>query len=404
MLKSIITFLAILCTLNSFAQINYQQGYFINDKNDKIECLIKNIDWKNNPTKFQYKISENATSQTATIESVKEFGIDNFSKYQRFDVEMDRSSKELENMSISRDPKFKKEQLFLKTLVEGNATLFFYQEKNLKRYFIKTVDAEIEQLVFKKFKTSKNQVKENRQFLVQLRDQLQCDSTISNEKLRKLEYKKKPLVKIFEEYNQCANTQFINYEKLQKRDLFNLNLKPGIQASTLNMRLGGRNFDSGTEVGFRFGIELEFILPINKNKWAIFTEPSFQYQKSESTTEVISVVTGTAITTSTIFSDYKSFELPLGFRHYFFLNPNSKIFATAAYVLDFNFASKASDGGGLETPYNRGRNLAFGVGYNYKKKYSLEIRHGLRRDLHIFYRNATSKYKTVSLIFGYTIL
>lgn len=211
-------------------------------------------------------------------------------------------------------------------------------------------------------------------------------------------------MKIFEEYNQCSNAQFISYEKLQKRDLFNLNLKPGIQASSLKMRIGSKNFDSGIEVGFRFGIELEFILPINKNKWAIFSEPSFQYQESENTTDVISVVTGTVITTSTLFSDYKSIELPLGFRHYFFLNPNSKIFVNAAYVIDFNFASKAYGGGGFETPYNRGRNLAFGVGYNYKKKYSLEIRHGLRRDLHIFYRNAKSEFRTVSLIFGYTIL
>lgn len=177
MLKPIITLLAILFTLNSFAQITFDQGYFINDKNEKIDCWIKNIDWRNNPTKFQYKLSEKAKSKTATIESVKEFGIDNFSKYQRFDIYIDRSSKEIEDMSSSREPEFKKEQLFLKILVDGRATLFLYQEKNFKRYFIKTIDAEIEQLVFKKYKTYENQVKENRQYLVQLRDQLKCEST-----------------------------------------------------------------------------------------------------------------------------------------------------------------------------------------------------------------------------------
>lgn len=30
----------------SFAQINYEEGYFITNDNQKQACLIKNIDWK----------------------------------------------------------------------------------------------------------------------------------------------------------------------------------------------------------------------------------------------------------------------------------------------------------------------------------------------------------------------
>ena len=398
MLKYYITLLAILFTINSNAQINFDQGYFINNKNEQIDCWIKNIDWKNNPTKFHYKLSENSESITATIETIKEFGINNYSKYQRFDINIDRSSKELESMSQSREPEFKKEQLFLKILVEGKATLFYYQEINLKRYFIKTVDSEIEQLVFKKYKTPENQVKANKQFLIQLRDQLKCEST-TFEKLRRLEYRKKSLVKLFDEYNQCAKVQYINFEQLQKKDLFNLSLKSGIQISSLNMRLGSRNLEFDNQVGFKIGVELGLILPFNKNKWIIFTEPSFQ--QSKNTTEVKSVVIGSQ--TNKVTSEYKSVELPLGLKYYLFLNSNSKIFISGAYVLDFRLSSKVFYESGFEYPYGTGQNLVFGLGYNYKNKYNIEVRHGLSRNLIATYKGSNADFKTVSLIFGYTI-
>ncbi len=401
MLKSITTLLAILFTLNSFAQITFDQGYFINDKDEKIDCWIKNVDWRNNPNKFQYKLSENAESQTATIESVKEFGINNFSKYQRVTVEIDRSSKELPDMSTSRDPNFKKEQLFLKILVEGSAILFFYQEKNLKRYFIKTVDTEIEQLVYKKYKTFEKQVKENRQYLVQLRDQLKCKST-TTKKLKKLEYQKKPLVKMFEEYNQCVNVPFINYEKLNKRDLFNLSIRPGVQLNSLNMNLGGKDIEFDKSLGFRIGLELEFILPFNQNKWSVFAEPTFQ--NSKTTAEVSSIIINSQ--TNTVTSVYNSIELPMGFKYYLFLNPNSKIFLNGAYLLDLSLPSKISFESGADYKYGGGNNLTngwvLGIGYNYKSKYHLEVRYGFNRDPLADSNYANVDYKPLSLIFGYS--
>jgi hypothetical protein len=392
MLKSIITLLAILFTLNSFAQITFDPGYFINDKNEKIACWIKNIDWKNNPTKFQYELSENSESQTTSIESVKEFGINNFSKYQRFDLNMDRSSKEVENMTLSREPEFKQERLFLKILVEGKATLYLYQEKNLKRYFIKTIDAEIEQLVFKKYKTFENQVRENKQYLIQLRDQLKCEST-TTEKLRKLEYRQKSLVKIFEEYNQCVNAQFISYGKLYKRDLLNLSLRGGSHFSTLIFN--DINFEK--ELGFKFGVELEYILPINKNKWAVILEPTFQYSKAEGF--IKSVVVGNI----KVISDYKSIEFPLGLRHFFYLNADAKIFINASYVFDYTMSSNIYyELGGDKIPYESGQNYAFGLGYK-QNKFSVEVRYATERRLVDFIYPLDISYKSLSLIIGYSI-
>ena len=48
--------------MNCFAQISFEKGYFINNANQKTNCLIKNQDWKDNPTEFEYKLDENSES------------------------------------------------------------------------------------------------------------------------------------------------------------------------------------------------------------------------------------------------------------------------------------------------------------------------------------------------------
>ena len=76
----------------SYSQNTFDQGYFVNNSDQKIECLIYNIDWKNNPTKFDYKTDENAEIQTESIENIKEFSVNDASKFIRKSVQIDRSS------------------------------------------------------------------------------------------------------------------------------------------------------------------------------------------------------------------------------------------------------------------------------------------------------------------------
>ncbi|NQX83980.1 MAG: class I tRNA ligase family protein [Mycoplasmataceae bacterium] len=50
--------LQIVFSLAGNAKIKFEQGYFINNQGVKIECLIKNTDWRNNPSNFLHKLSE----------------------------------------------------------------------------------------------------------------------------------------------------------------------------------------------------------------------------------------------------------------------------------------------------------------------------------------------------------
>lgn len=165
-----------------FAQISFEKGHFINNNGERINCLIKNIDWKNNPIDFKFQYTKNSEINTATIELVKEFEITNGAKYQRYTVNLDRSpnylNNDIEDLTYDRNPLFNKEQIFLKVLVEGQASLYQFEDGNIIRFFYKVDNSNPEQLVFKNFRTPQNEVGENNLFRQQLLNTLKC-STIT---------------------------------------------------------------------------------------------------------------------------------------------------------------------------------------------------------------------------------
>ena len=99
MKKLLLIVTALTFGLSSYAQIIFEAGYFIKNNGEKVDCLIKNVDWKNNPTKFQYKRSKDSDSQTATVQDVREFGIGDNTKYQRYTVAIDRSTHTLKKLT-----------------------------------------------------------------------------------------------------------------------------------------------------------------------------------------------------------------------------------------------------------------------------------------------------------------
>ncbi|UMB59666.1 PorT family protein [Lutibacter sp. A80] len=397
MKKQFLLIVITLFYLSSYSQISFKKGYFIKNSGEKIECFIKNIDWKNNPSHFNYKLSKNDNQKEATIEVVKEFGIYNIAKYQRYTVDIDMSNESINSLNQDRSPNYKKETLFLKVLIEGNADLFFYEKKNLKRYFYKTDTINIQQLIYKSYLTSSGQIAKNNTYIYQLRANLKCQN-ISIKDTEHLDYRTNKLVDFFIKYNKCTNSEFVNYNTKQKKDLYNLTIRPGLNISSLTLRgdytkVKDANFDN--KIGFRIGIENELILPFNKNKWAIIIEPTYQYFKSETST----ISFGTK---QSVKIDYNSIELPIGVRHYMFLNKNSKLFINTSWVVDFNFGSyldyEFSKDINTSSPNS---NFAIGAGYS-TKKYSAEIRYYTNRNLLEKMTN-DAYYKSLSIIFGYSI-
>ncbi len=214
---SLLILITIICS-NIYSQISFEQGYYINNSGQKINCQIKNIAWKNNPTIFEHRLSTDNESKKATIESVKEFAIDSISKYIRATVNIDRSSENVAILSTIRSPIFKEETLFLKVLVEGDATLYQYKDKDITRYFYKKDSSKIEQLIYKSYKTKDDKIIKNNSFRNQLWNNLKC-STIKSDIVEHLDYKKSDLINYFVKYNEDKNGTYISYEENQHKDL-----------------------------------------------------------------------------------------------------------------------------------------------------------------------------------------
>lgn len=404
MLKKLLLLFVFLLSLNSYSQIIFEKGYYIDNTNQRIECQIRNTDSKKNPTQFEYRLNDESDSKTGTLATVKEFGIYKESKYVVSTVNIDRSSATLDNLSKEKEPLFTEEKLFLKILVEGKANLYQYVDANIIRYFYSKENGIIDQLVYKKFLISDTEIGANYKFRQQLLADLKCNSITSN-RIEKVDYNKQDLIRIFSDYSACSGVVVTDLAP-KKRDIFNLTLRPRVNNSNLaikNSVTPDFNVDFGSQLGFGFGLEAEFILPFNKNKWSIAVESTYQKYEAKKTTSSTQVAGG-AFTTAI---NYTSIDVPLSLRHYFFLTDNSKLFLNAGIVFDLSSKSNVNftraDGSLLNSVIiDAKNNFTLGAGYKLYDKFCVEFRFQTRQAVsdYVYW---TSRYNTSSLIIGYSV-
>jgi hypothetical protein len=398
MYNKLFTCLIVLLSFTAHSQIKFEKGYFIDNNDKKIDCLIKNLDWRNSPSEIQYKLDEQDQPITISTQQLKVFAIENESKYERFNIDIDQSTQTIDDLGYDRNPEFKKENILLKVLVEGKATLFEYSKDNKTFFFFKTDTIPANQLIYKPYKVSEQQISENNFYKQQLARALKCDQ-ITNDQLVRLKYERNALIKIFKSYNTSQDSEFSSFKPERKKDLLNIAIRPGITSNKLSITNDAASYYNtkfNNQIGFRLGVEAEFILPFNKNKWAIVIEPTYQIYKSEKTRN-----NGLS---SQI--DYNTIEFPIGFRHNMFLGNDSKLFINAQYVFEKAINSKGlfeDRYGNNEIEIKPRNSTVFGLGYNYKKKYSVEARINLPKEILGSYVFWESNYQSVSLVFGYSI-
>ena len=401
----LVVFLAL--SINSYSQFVFEKAYFVNNSNERVECLIKDLDWKNNPRKFEYKLSENTDIQTETILNVQEFGFSNGAKYVRVTAEIDHSTDEVKNLGPERNPIFKTETVFLKSIIEGKASLFYYRDDLLKRFFYKKDDAAITQLVYKRYRKDGDIISRNTYFKQQLLNDLKCDAMNESE-FESLKYELNSLEKIITEYNQCQNSTSQKFKQEVKRDLFNLAIRPGIDFSSLKISSGVseiKNVSFDKQTNFRIGVEFEYIPFYHKNNWSIIVEPTYQSYSGNKTYEVKGVNQGTL----NAVLEYRSIEVPMGIRYSTHLSKSSKVFLNAQYILDFNLEASLNyyraDGSEFDKlDINAGKSFALGAGFKFRDKYIVEFRINTSRQILDRYINWNSNYNKSTIIIGYNFM
>ncbi len=405
MKKPILCFLLILiCATVCSAQVNFDKGYYIDNENNRIEGLIKNYDKRNNPSKIIFKNSDKGSVQELTIAIVSEFGVNNTSKFIRRTVNIDQSSQNTNTLGKNREPNFENKTIFLKTLIDGQSSLYSFINENRELFFFTTADGTIEQLVYKRYLLDRNKLRENTAYREQLLENLQC-KLFSYTQMQQVNYTKDDLTKVFTKHNECVNQEYSNFTERNEKTNFNLSLRPRLNYSSATTPV--RTFESVNltmeeKQGFGFGIETEVVLPINKNKWSIIAEFAYQNYEAENSFENDNISGG--ILNSKII--YSSIEVPFGFRYYMFLSKDSKLFINTTYIFDFTLKNEFEFTRADETVLRSGEfttlgSFSGGFGYKYLDKFSLELRLLTVSKRAINFSD--SEFNSFSVIFGYTL-
>jgi len=251
----------VLFSVSALGQTSFEKGYFIDNHDQRSECQIKNVDWKN-PVEFLYRTEGENEIKRGTLALIKEFGIYGYSRFKRANIKIDRSETSVDALTYDRNPVWSQETRFLKVLVDAKASLYSYNEDNLERYFYSVNDTLIHQLVYKKYLVQSPQdiamVKTNSEFRQQLWANVKCSNTKLSV-VEKIDYNPKDLTKYFREYNNCEVGSIAAPEVKVKRDAFNIRITPGLNLSSVqltNPSLPTINFQNA--INPRLGVEFEF--------------------------------------------------------------------------------------------------------------------------------------------------
>jgi hypothetical protein len=386
--------LIILCFTRSLCgQTLFEPGYFISNNGQVFKCLIRNEGWKDNPTGFDYKLTGNDTITKGTIETVREFGLENGTIFIRFTGDIDRSSEVIARLSHSRNPVWSQETLYLKVLEKGRATLYRYNEYEMTRFFYSKGDSAPQQLVYKSYLYDQLYIGYNKYFQQQLWNDVRVRN-ITQEKLSTLDYDDEELLKYFKTYNDTtANVSALKYKSKYKTH-FHLIITPGINYSSFytfnSYHQVTTEFDD--QFGFQIGLNAELILPLNKNKWGIEFEPTYQYFISTAESNP-----------STVTIKYYSIDFPVGIRYFCLLNDHLKLFFDGFIILPFrlNMNSTVSTDD-YSMNITSGVNFIAGTGISYKA-FSAEFRYYTREEILNDYLFITSNYHRFAFILGLKI-
>ena len=390
----------LLCTLSLSSQSENVAGYLVGTDGNLKEGFIRNDKWLSNPDHVFFKEKTSSALKKYELRDIKEFGITNGVKYLKADIEYDISSHDLSRLTETNAPNYVSKKVFLKVLIEGNRSLYEYRDGSLLRYFIGTKQ-NIEQLLYKPFYINRNEIGHNRRYRQQLKNALSCNG-IDDEQFLNLDYKKNDLVRIFNTYYDCSNqsTSFTDVEKrkgeLRLSPLISVGTRT-LDVSNFSTNLQDIEFESQPTIGF--GIQVEYVFPFLKNKWALTAEPSYKKYTNQGFFDYNNIIPNDTLNIS-----FNSLEIPVGLRYYINITDNAQLYINPAVVFNVSLDSEFLYRNGPNLEASPSLNLAASIGIKLRQRVGLELRYYTLRDLLSSSFSYTARFNEISLIGSYTLV
>jgi hypothetical protein len=376
--KQILTTLFFSISLLIHAQMNFKEGYIVNNRQEKFLCLIRNIGNEESTMNYEYKFTDSDEVQKVELSKIEEFGIENELKCIRAFVAIDLAPDRIKTVRDTLT-RWEEGHVYLNVLVEGkSASLYSYHDFGAPLFFFRVGESGIVPLVYKKYQVGitpnfVEQILHDNRFRDQLNLYLACSDA---KKADRISYTKKDLVRYFENYYKCKNENYASFSSVQVRK-GKLLLKPGVTFNSIGFAIQNTNETAPTinfskVTSFGFGLETEYVFPFNRYKWSLFVEANWLTYKSNNVTVGGEVnpplYAGYAVELATI-------ELPIGIKYNMNLDKNNRLFVKTAFV-PYSIMSESyiSFTDSYNEKFTSSSHLLFGIGYNYRSL-SMECRY-----------------------------
>lgn len=351
------------------AQNSFQQGLITTTNGDQISVLIGLYSWKRFPNKIDYKLNENGTLQEIESSDISSLEITDGIKYFKKTLPVDISANSTDQLNDSYDPIFEERTVFIKLLVQGQASLYSSLSTGRILYFYEAKNQGVEQLIYKRYTNlEQTKVATNSSFLKQLSQHVSCDQ-MSNSTPK---YDESSLIKYFAAYNKCVGAEY-QVKPTNNNLEFNFKVMGGADYTSLTVknydRWRNNNLEFDGQISPRFGLEFELHIPgNNKNNFsAIFQAFYKTYNASKE------------FRTSDFDVSHSGIELIPGLRYNVNLKKDQRIFLDVGLninmTLSDSFSSTAFREKDRTTLFESNKlSSSFGIGYS-KKKFSIYLKY-----------------------------
>lgn len=382
-MKKILLTLFLIVLTNSYAQVKYERGHYIDLNGNKIEGEVGEIFFELDQKEFSFKNKSNATA--ISLDNVSEIMIGG-NVYQKKVFSFDPNAK-LDFKKLSKSANYDEESKtdFLERLVYGKYSLYRYVFEGVPTFFYTINDGELVTLEYKKYLDDDSKIHENKSYVSQLRNNLPNPRYTTKEEYHKILYNSTDLVFYFSQLNGK------NYVSEKKSAIkFNLFAGYAIHGFDLDFR---QNFGTQTYSHFTVMPEVELIVDnYAKNPLSLYA--NIKYHKFEK--EYIFNYERQDLYAQ---ASYEALNFALGVKKYFLSTSKFSTYVKAG--VGFNYVLNSA----VEyTPIDLNK-LAFvrldaqtagfntGVGFKFMKNYSVELDYDRSFDTRYYKNNNSINFK-----------
>ena len=407
----------------SFGQDLFSKGYYVNQNNIKNEGFILDTNPYNNPDQIKFKKSLSDKPIDISLENLKEFKIDNDYKYIRYTVNYDFDrvvNKNNELQIYGKDPSLVNKTVLLKTLVEGNVSLYSAIIQDVVFFYIKDRNDEFPiLLVYRKYNLGSS-FEENNNFRKQLYDKLKSENLLIND-FFKISYNEKELIKIFEKANKQDSSfvdQQINEEKHKNKFYYKVFSGLSSFSFPVQYRTEFNLSPSKKEITLPIiGAEFSQVLGINSKRSELFCRVFYQKGKTDSNYKSIvysPTLNAGSITEYTFTSEFSIINFSAGYRYAFVNGIKHKFLVDGAigfssvlngdFTLDYTIQYTGNNNQQpSELKLSSALFFNLGIGYVFNNKYGVNIEYSTPKDFLNRYSDLNGSFSNFNLIFTYTL-